>query len=330
MLNFILKRILKIILLWFIISIIIFILIQLPPGDYLTSMMASLDAQGTTVSNSYIESITKQYHLDKPIIIQYLYWIKGILLEGDLGNSFVWQKPVTELIKERMLLTIIVSLISLLVTWALAVPIGIYSAIRQYSFFDYFFMVFSFIGLSAPGFLIALIIMYQVFKFTGMAITGLFSPEFTNAPWSIAKFIDMLKHLWFPIFLIAFSGIGTMMRNVRALMLDEIKKQYVITARAKGLSENKMLLKYPVRIAFNPIISTIGWLLPTIIAGELLISIILNLPTMGPLMLSALLHQDMFLAASFLLIVSTLTLIGTLISDILLAFMDPRVKLEGS
>ena len=326
MLTYILKRLTQFIPLWFLITVVVFVLIQLPPGDYLTNMISNLESQGTQVSQAYIDNLTQRYHLREPMVSQYFYWLGGVLFRGDLGTSFVWQKPVAEVISDRMALTIALSLLSLLVSWAIAIPVGIYSAIKQYSIFDYVSMFIAFLGASVPGFIMALFLVYQFFNATGIAITGLFSSTYVSASWSFAKFLDLMKHVWLPVVIIAVNSTGAMMRTVRGLMLDELGKEYVLTARAKGLTEPRLMIKYPVRLAFNPIISTIGWLLPSIIGGEVLVSVILNLQTMGPLMLRSLLNQDMYLAASFLLITSTLTLFGTLVSDILLVTLDPRIR----
>jgi len=326
MLSYILRRLAQLIPLWFLITIVVFVLIQLPAGDYLTNLIQTLEVRGTTVSQSYIDALASRYHLREPMVNQYLFWIGGVLTRGDLGYSLVWGAPVAEVIASRMALTIVISLMSLLLTWAVAIPAGIYSAIKQYSAFDYIAMFIAFIGISIPGFILVLIIIYYYFALTGIPLTGLFSDAYASAPWSFAKFLDLLKHIWLPVVLVTINSAGAMMRSVRGLMLDELGKQYVLTARAKGLKERNLLVKYPVRMAFNPIISTIGWLLPTIIGGEVLISVVMNLQTMGPLMLRSLLSQDMYLSASFLLITSTLTIIGTLISDILLVIMDPRIR----
>jgi peptide/nickel transport system permease protein len=261
--------------------------------------------------------------------VQYLLWMKGILLEGNLGFSMQYETPVNELIGDRLLMTMCVSLITLSFTWAVAIPIGIYSATHQYSFFDYLFTFVGFLGISVPGFLIALLILFFVFVNWGVALTGLFSPEFVGVPWSLARVLDLLKHIPLPMVIIGLSGTAGLIRTTRGMMLDELQKQYVITARAKGVPEGTLLFKYPVRVAINPLISTIGWLLPSIISGEALVSIVLNLPTMGPALLGAVMVQDMPLAGSFLLITSTLTVIGTLLSDILLATIDPRIRFGG-
>lgn len=329
LLGFTLKRIIQLLPLLFAISIIIFTVIQLPPGDYLTTYIMALELSGVEVNDAMVQTLTREYGLDRPAHEQYFIWMRNILLEGDFGRSFQWNQPVTEVIGERLIMTMIISFITLIVVWAIAIPIGIYSAIRQHSVFDYVFSFIGFIGMTVPGFLLALVAIYLIFVTTGVAFTGLFSSEFVGAPWSWAKFVDMLPRAGLAIFIIGMAGTAGLIRQMRALMLDELRKQYVVTARAKGVAENKLMLKYPVRIAVNPMVSTIGWLLPSLISGEALVSIILNLPTMGPLMLRSLLAQDMFLAGSFLLIVSVLTVIGTLISDILLAVVDPRIRFGG-
>ena len=260
--------------------------------------------------------------------------MKNFLLHGDLGRSFgsygssMENKPVTDIILERLPATMIISIVSTIVVWAIAIPIGIYSATHQYSLMDYIATFIGFIGLALPNFLFAIIIMWIVFSQTDHAVTGLFSLEYRHAPWSIAKVIDMLKNIWVPVLVLATAGTAGLIRVMRANLLDELNKQYVVTARAKGLSERRLLWKYPVRIAFNPIFSTIGWLLPAIVGGEALVSIILNLKTIGPVLLSAVLRQDMYLAGSIIMILSALTLIGTLISDLALAWLDPRIRYD--
>ena len=320
------RRVLQIIPLLFALSVIIFIVIQLPPGDYLTMYMQQLRNVCAAVSESEIANLTQLYALDRPIYEQYYRWITNILLRGDFGMSFQWNRPVAELVGERLLLTMSISIATLLFTWIVSLPIGIYSATHQYSLGDYALTFIGFIGISLPGFLIALVIMYSVFAVTGTAITGLFSPQFIAAPWSWAKIEDALKHVWLPMVIVGLSGTASLIRTMRAMMLDELQQQYVTTARARGVKERKLLFKYPVRLALNPMISTIGWLLPTIVSGEALVSIVLNMPTTGPMLLQSLLAQDMYLAGSILLITSTLTVIGTLLSDILLAWLDPRIR----
>ncbi|TDQ40774.1 ABC transporter permease [Aureibacillus halotolerans] len=329
MLSFIGHRLLQLIPLLIAISIIIFVIIQLPPGDYLTTYIQELELSGTAVSEGTVQALQKQYGLDQPMYQQYLIWIKNILLEGDFGRSFQWNQPVSEIIGERLALTILISILSLIFVWIIAIPIGIYSSVRQYSLFDYIFTFVGYIGLAVPSFLIALLIVYFVFTNTGVAITGLFSPEYIGEPWSWEKFGSMLQRIWVPVVIVGMSGTAGLIRVTRAMMLDELNKQYVVTARAKGVEEKKLLFKYPVRVAINPLISTIGWTLPALISGEAIVSIVLNLPTTGPILLNALMNQDMYLAGSFLLILSVLTIIGTLISDILLAMLDPRIRFGG-
>jgi peptide/nickel transport system permease protein len=329
MLNFIGYRLLQLIPLLIAITIIVFFIIQLPPGDFLTTYIQQLELAGNEVAEGTILNLKRQYALDQPMYMQYLIWMKNIIFEGDLGRSFQWNQPVSEVIGSRLAMTMIISVISLIFVWGVAIPIGIYSATHQYSVMDYVFTFIGFIGLAVPGFLIALILLYAVFVHTGVAITGLFSPEFVDAPWSWAKFLNMLPRIWLPIVVIGMSSTAGLIRITRGMLLDELSKQYVITARAKGVSERKLLFKYPVRMAINPLISTIGWTLPAIISGEAIVSIVLNTPTTGPILLRALMFQDMYLAGSFLLILSVLTVIGTLLSDILLAAVDPRIRFGG-
>ena len=326
MLGYIGRRALQIIPLLIALSILIFIIIQLPPGDYMTMYVQQLRLAGNDVNEAEIMRLNNLYHLDRPLYDQFFLWMKGIITRGDFGWSMQWNRPVMEVLGERIGLTIIVSVLTLIFTWAVAIPIGIYTATHQYSFGDYFFTLVGFIGISVPGFLIVLVIVYTVFTQTGVAITGLFSAEYLNAPWSLARVADMLKHVWLPMIVIGLSGTAGLIRTMRGMLLDELQKQYVITARAKGVAEQTLLFKYPVRIATNPMISTIGWLLPGIISGESLVSIVLNMPTTGPLLVKGLLAQDMYLAGSFLLITASLTVIGTLLSDICLAWLDPRIR----
>ncbi|WP_054026282.1 ABC transporter permease [Bacillus sp. FJAT-28004] len=329
MLNYIGNRVLQLIPLLIAISIIVFFIIQLPPGDFLETYIQQLELSGTAVDEGTILNLQRQYGLDQPFIMQYLIWMKNMLLEGDLGRSFQWNLPVSEVLGDRLLLTMVISVISLIFVWIVAIPIGIYSATHQYSILDYVFTFIGFIGLAVPGFLIALLILYVVFVNTGVSITGLFSPEYVDAPWSMAKVLDMLPRLVLPVVLIGMSGTAGLIRVMRGMLLDELSKQYVITARAKGVEEGKLLYKYPVRMAINPLISTIGWTLPALISGEAIVSIVLNTPTTGPILLRALMFQDMYLAGSFLLILSVLTVLGTLLSDILLAWLDPRIRFGG-
>ena len=276
----------------------------------------------------------ERYGLDQPVYVQYYRWMKNLILHGDMGRSFgsyggtLSNKPVADIIKERLPATMVISIISTIVVWAIAIPIGIYSATHQYSLADYVATFIGFIGLAIPNFLFAIVIMWVVFSQTGHAVTGLFSVEYLDKPWSIGKVLDMLKNIWVPVLVLATAGTAGLIRVMRANLLDELDKQYVITARAKGLRERRLLWKYPVRVAFNPIFSTIGWLLPAIVGGEALVAIVLNLRTIGPVLLNAVLRQDMYLAGSILLVLSTLTLIGTLISDLALLWLDPRIRYD--
>ena len=309
------------------ISVVAFVIIQLPPGDYLSSYIVHLQASGQTVDEAQLAALKKQYGLDLPMYAQYFKWMWK-MLHGDFGRSFEWNKPVSELIGERLVLTVVLSLFTLIFTYIVAIPIGIYSATHQYSVGDYAFTVIGFAGLATPNFLLALVLMFMFFKYFGLSIGGLFSPQYQLAPWSLAKFVDMLKHLPIPIIVIGTAGTAWLIRVMRGCLLDELRKQYVITARAKGVAERILLFKYPVRVAINPIISTIGWTLPGIVSGETITAIVLCLPTTGPLLFRALLSQDMFLAGSIVMFLSFLTVIGTFISDLLLVWIDPRIRYE--
>ena len=329
MLQLILRRIVILLPLMLVISVVTFFLIQLPPGDYLSTYILQLEASGTQISDVEIENLKRQYGLDQPLYIQYLKWM-GSIAEGKWGWSFQWQKPVSEVIGERLPMTLLISFASLLVVWVLAIPIAIASATNQYSLFDYFFTFMGFIGLAMPTFVLALVMGWILYSTTGVTITGLFSREYINAPWSMAKLVDLLSNIWFPILVVGLSGTAGLIRTLRATLLDELRKPYVTTARAKGLSERRLLIKYPIRIAMNPVFSTIGWVLPGLINGGVIVGIVLNLQTVGPMLLQATLNQDMYLAGSVLLILSTLTVIGTVISDILLAWLDPRIRYGAS
>ena len=325
--RYIFRRLLGMIPTLAIISVIVFVLIQLPPGDIVTANLASLQSQGMEVSEEQIQALRAQYNLDKSMPMQYFHWITNFV-QGDMGYSVSFNQPVNSLIWERLGYTVLIALASLLFTWALAIPIGIYSAVRQYSFGDYAFTLIGLLGLATPNFMLALILMYLGYTWFGVSVGGLFSPEFAEAPWSSEKLVDLLKHIWIPMIVIGTAGTASIMRVMRANLLDELNKPYVVTARAKGVRPIKLVLKYPVRIAINPFISTIGWLLPTLISGEAIVSIVLNLPTTGPLLLQALLSQDMYLAGSFIMLLSILTVLGMLLSDILLAVLDPRIRFD--
>ncbi|NMB11068.1 MAG: ABC transporter permease [Firmicutes bacterium] len=328
MVNFIIRRVTVLIPLLLIISILSFAIIQLPPGSYIDSYIQSLRASGFEVQEQVIATLTRQYGLDKPLYVQYYMWMKGFILEGRLGRSFQWDQPVTEILKERIPMTILISLLSMLLVWIISIPVAIYSATHQYSVFDYIATIFGFVGLAMPNFLFALLFMWVIYDRTGVAITGLFSTEFIGEPWSMAKFLDLLQNIWLPMIVIGLAGTAGNIRVMRATLLDELGKLYVTTARAKGLPEWKVILKYPVRTALNPVVSTIGWLLPGLVGGEVIVAIVLNLRTVGPVLHQAILTQDMYLAGSVIMILSSLTVIGTFISDILLAWLDPRIRYE--
>ena len=326
MFNYIMRRVVIMIPTLILISFLSFWIIQLPPGDFLTTYVSKMREMGDRVDMEMIDRLREDLGLDQPVIVQYGKWMKGILLHGDFGISFEWQKPVTDLIGQRVLLTLVVSLASLLFTYLLAVPIGIYSATHQYSPGDFIATFIGFIGLALPNFLLAILMMYFTFKHTGVLLSGLFSLEFVDAAWSLAKVGDLLKHMIIPVIVIGTAGTCGLIRIIRGQLLDEIRKQYVVTARAKGVSEVKLLWKYPVRAAMNPVVSTIGWSLTAIFSGSTVTAIVLNLPTQGSQLYRALTSQDMYLAGSLLMILAFLTVIGTLISDILLAWLDPRIR----
>jgi len=324
--QFIIQRAALLIPFLFLVSVMSFIIIQLPPGDYVDSYIRNLELQGGSVNEAQKAAIQAQYGLDKSLPEQYILWISNIVLHGNFGNSFRFNQPVSQILVERVPRTIAISLASILITWVIAVPLGVISALKQYSFWDYLFAFISFLGLSVPAFLLALVLMYVVYSQTGWLVTGLFSPEYINAPWSFDKLVDLLKNIWLPLLVLPITGTGGIIRVLRASLLDELRKQYVTTARAKGLREWKVILRYPVRIAINPLISTIGWMLPAMVGGEVVVSKVLNLPTIGPVLLDAIQSQDMYLAGGMVLILSALTMAGTLLSDILLAVVDPRIR----
>jgi len=327
MLQYIMKRLLILPLLLFLFSVIAFALIQAPPGDFLTSYMAFLASSGSSIGAEQAEALRQMYGLDKPLYIQYFKWM-GNILRGDLGVSLEWQRPVAELIGERLVLTIVLALLSFAFTWLLAIPIGIFSATHQYSIFDYLFTIFSYVGVATPNFLFALILIWFAFSKFGISVTGLFSAEFADAPWSWARVVDLLKHIWLPMIVLGTDGTAKLSRIMRANLLDELNKPYVVTARAKGMSEWKLVLKYPVRLAFNPLVSTLGWYLPALFSGSTVVATVMNLQNIGPVLLRALVSQDMYLAGSIILIYCFLTVLGTLLSDILLAWLDPRIRME--
>jgi peptide/nickel transport system permease protein len=327
MLAYIVRRVVLALFTVWAISVLSFVIIQLPPGDYVTSYIAQMASTGSVVSEEEAQALRIQYGLGQPIYVQYAKWMRQIVV-GNFGMSMEWRRPVTEVIGERLWMTVIVSVAALLLTWALALPIGIYSAVRQYSIGDYLATFVGFIGLAVPNFLLALVILYLGFIFFNAHIGGLFSPELQDAEWSPAKVWDLLKHLPIPALILGLAGTAQQIRVMRANLLDELRKPYVVTARSKGLPETRVVLKYPVRVALNPFASTIGYTLPYIVSGSIIVSLVLGLPTVGPLLLKALVAQDMFLAGTIVLLLGVMTVIGTLVSDIVLVWIDPRIRLE--
>ncbi len=310
------------------ISLITFIIIQLPPGDFLSTMIAECEAQGESSCADQVTVYKEEFGLDKPIWQQYLIWV-GDLLQGNMGISFEYNKPVSEVIGESLYLTIIVAGSTIIFTWIVAFPIGIYSATHQYSWGDHGLTLLGFLGLATPNFLLALVMLFLANVWFGTSIGGLMAAQYVDQPWTWGKFVSILEHLWIPVVVIGTSGTAGLIRRLRANLLDELQKQYVVTARAKGLSPGKALLKYPLRMALNPFIADIGNLLPQVISGAVIVSVVLSLPTTGPILLRALQTQDMFLAGSFLMCLAFLTVIGVLVSDLLLAVLDPRIRLAG-
>ncbi len=326
---YLLKRLAVVPLMLFLFSVIAFALIQAPPGDFLTSYIAELAQGGSSLDQAQIDALRRQYGLDRPIYQQYFLWV-GSLLQGDLGISLEWRRANAELIGERLLLTLALTIGSLLFTWAVAIPIGIISATKQYSAVDYLFTVLNYIGLATPNFMLALVLMWLAFDRFGVSVTGLFSPQFAQAPWSWARVADLLSHIWLPMIVLGVAGTAQIARVVRANLLDELSKPYAEMARAKGLPEWKMVLKYPTRVAIAPVVSTLGWYFPQLLSGGLVVSVVMSLPTIGPLLLRALVGQDMYLAGTIILIFCVLTIIGTLVSDLLLAVLDPRIRMDGA
>ncbi len=328
MTRYVLRRLLLLPLLLFVFSVAVFAIVQAPPGDFLTAYTATLASSGTSISAEHLEALRREYGLDQPAYVQYFKWM-GNLLRGNLGLSLEYQRPNAELIGERLVLTVVLALLSFVFTWAVAIPAGIFSATHQRSVLDYVFTVLNYVGVATPNFLLALVLMWVAFAYFGVGVTGLFSPEFVEAPWSVGRVLDLLQHIWLPAVVLGVAGTARLTRVMRANLLDELNKPYVVTARAKGLSEWRLVLRYPVRLALNPLVSTIGWYLPALFSGSLIVATVMNLPNIGPLLLRALVNQDMYLAGSILLIYCFLTIVGTLVSDILLAWLDPRIRMEG-
>jgi peptide/nickel transport system permease protein len=326
MIAYIVRRLLLAIVTIWAITILSFAIIQLPPGDYVTSYIAMMSSSGNSISEAEAQALRIQYALDKPIYIQYLRWM-GLIMQGNFGMAIEWNRPVLDVIGDRLVLTIVISLAAIAFTWALALPIGIYSAVKRYSIGDYVATFIGFIGLAIPGFMLALIVMYVGFRYFDANVGGLFSAELADAPWSWAKLVDLLKHLPIVAIILGIGGTAQLIRIMRSNLLDELRKPYVMTARARGLSETRVIMKYPVRVALNPFVSTLGYLFPFVISGSIIVSLVLSLPTVGPLLLKALIAQDVFLAGTIVLLLGVMTVIGTFISDLLLMWVDPRIRL---
>jgi peptide/nickel transport system permease protein len=327
--KFLLRRFFYMIITVWITSLVAFAVIQLPPGDFVSNMVSEMTQQGMDeIPPQVIAQLREQYGLNDPLPVQYFKWMRNIILEGRFGYSLDLRRDARELILERLPMTFMITGASVLFIWAVALPVGVFSAVRKYSIGDYLATFLGFIGLAVPNFLLALILMYLSYRYGGQALIGLFSQEYATAPWSWEKFLDLLRHLWIPVIIIGTAGTAGLIRITRANLLDELNRPYVDTARAKGLSEIRLLWKYPVRYALNPFISTIGFVIPFLVAGEVVVSIVLNLPTSGPVLFNALMEQDMYVAAGFILMLSTLTVVGVFISDVLLVLLDPRIRLE--
>jgi peptide/nickel transport system permease protein len=337
MLTYTLRRLLIMIPTLLVISLVTFSIIKLPPGDFLSNQIAELRSQGDKAALERVDFLRKQYGLDKPFVEQYAVWVgiwpseKGFsgLLQGDWGWSFEHDLPVNQVIGDRMLLSFILNFTVVLFTWAVSFPIGVYAATHQYSWGDHGLTLLGYVGLATPNFLLALVLMYTANVEFGLAIGGIMDPEYLDKPWSLAKVGSVLTHLWIPVIVIGTSGTAAMIRRLRANLLDELQKQYVVTARAKGMPKFRLLVKYPLRMSLNPFISDIGNLLPSVISGSAVVAVVLSLQTSGPMLLEALRSQDQYLAGSFLMFLAMLTVIGMFISDLLLAALDPRIRLTG-
>jgi peptide/nickel transport system permease protein len=328
MILYIVQRLALLPLLMLIYSFVIFAIIQAPPGDFLSAYVATLASSGSSISADQIAALRHQYGLDQPFIVQYFLWMQN-LFHGDFGLSLEYQRPNADLIGEQIGLTIALALFSFALTWAISVPAGIYSATHPRSLGDHVLTVVNYVGVATPNFMLALILMWVAFAYFDISVTGLYSPEFVDAKWSLARVWDLLGHIWLPALVLGIAGTARLSRIMRANLLDELNKPYVVTARAKGMKEWRLVLRYPVRLAFNPLVSTIGWYLPALFSGSLIVATVMNLPNIGPLLLRALINQDMYLAGGILLIYSFLTIVGTLLSDVLLALIDPRIRVEN-
>lgn len=327
MTRYILQRLALLPLLMVLYSFVIFAIIQAPPGDFLTAYVATLSSSGSSISAEQISALRAQYGLDQPMAIQYVRWMQN-LSHGDFGLSLEYQRPNADLIGEQLGLTVALALFSFVLTWVIAVPAGIYSATHPRSLGDHALTIVNYVGVATPNFMLALILMWIAFAYFDISVTGLYSPEFVDAPWSLARIWDLMGHIWLPALVLGIAGTARLSRIMRANLLDELNKPYVVTARAKGMKEWRLVLRYPVRLAFNPLVSTIGWYLPALFSGSLIVATVMNLPNIGPLLLRSLINQDMYLAGGILLIYSFLTIVGTLLSDVLLALIDPRIRVE--
>ena len=327
MTRYILQRLALLPLLMVVYSFVIFAIMQAPPGDFLTAYVATLASSGSSLSAEQIAAMRAQYGLDQPFFVQYLLWVEH-LIHGNFGLSLEYQRPNADLIGEVLGLTLALAVFSFVLTWALAIPAGIYSATHPRSIGDHVLTVINYVGVATPNFMLALILMWVAFAYFDINVTGLYSPEYADAPWSVAKFVDLLAHIWLPALVLGIAGTARLSRIMRANLLDELNKPYVVTARAKGMREWRLVLRYPVRLAFNPLVSTIGWYLPLLFSGSLIVATVMNLPNIGPLLLRSLVNQDMYLAGGILLIYSFLTVVGTLLSDVALALSDPRIRVE--
>jgi peptide/nickel transport system permease protein len=310
------------------VSVLSFVIIQLPPGDFVTTYLARVEGSGSGSAEEDAARLREAYGVDDPIVVQYVNWM-GQVVQGDFGQSLEWNRPVADVIGDRLPLTMVVSLAAMAFTWAMALPIGIYSAVRRYSVGDYALTFVGFLGLAIPNFLLALVLMYWGSVHFGQDVGGLFSGEYAEAGWSLGKVWDLIKHLPIPAVVLGAAGAAQLIRIMRANLLDELSKPYVTTARAKGLSERRLILKYPVRVAMNPFASSMGFLFPQVVSGSIIVSLVLSLPTVGPLLLSSLVAQDMFLAGTIVLMLGTLTVIGSLVSDLVLMWLDPRIRHAG-
>jgi peptide/nickel transport system permease protein len=328
MLDYIARRLLIMVPTLVAISIITFVIIQLPPGDFLTTQIAELESQGESVDLAKIAALRAQYGLDQPYYVQYFDWATG-MLQGDFGYSFEYQLPVSDVVGDRVMLTVVLNFTVILFIYAMSFPIGIYSATHQYSWGDYGLTFIGFFGLATPNFLLALVMLYFANVWFGTTIGGMMDPIYIDQPWTMDKVLSVLEHMWVPVVVIGTAGTAAMIRRLRANLLDELQKQYYTTAKAKGLSPFKALMKYPLRMALNPFISDIGNLIPQVVSGSAVVAVVLSLPTTGPMLIGALQSQDMYLAGSFLMFLALLTVVGMLVSDLALAWLDPRIRLGG-